>query len=145
MRQHARGAVLVMVLVFLLAGAALSTAVARTAALELAMTEQGLSRLQSRLAAEAGLDAALEAQGWSASGSWEGHGALSPGGRWSATVTLLATRLDPGGGPAEWIFELRSTGVSGTARTTLVQGLRVTGALPGLPRPAGWHRPTEAP
>ena len=135
-----RGAVLVMVLVFLAAGAALSTAVARTAALELAMTEQGLSRLQAQLAAEAGLDAALEAGGWSASAPWQGRGELPHGGRWAASVTLVATRLDPGSGAVEWVFEARSTGAAGSARATMVQGFRVDGALPGIPQLAWWHR-----
>jgi hypothetical protein len=138
--RQARGAVLVMVLVFLAAGAALSTAVARTAALELAMTEQGLSRLQAQLAAEAGLDAALAAQGWSASAPWQARGELPQGGRWTAMVTLVAARLDPGGGAAEWIFEARSTGEAGPARTTVAQGFRVQGALPGVPQAAWWHR-----
>jgi hypothetical protein len=134
-----------MVLVFLAAGAALSTAVARTAALELAMTEQGLSRLQAQLAAEAGLDAALAAQGWSVSAPWQSRGELPHGGRWTATVTLVAARLDPGGGTPEWIFEARSTGEAGSARTTLVQGFSVEGALPGIPQPTWWHRAEAEP
>lgn len=140
MRRRAEGAVLVVVLAFLAAGALLSTAVGRTAALELAMTEQGLSRLQAGLAAEAGVAAALQARGWSAAGRWEGTGTVPHGGSWRATVELVAARLDPGGGPAEWVFEIRSTGAAGPARATVSRGFAVRGALPGTPQPTWWRR-----
>lgn len=138
--RRAEGAVLVVVLAFLAAGALLSSAVGRTAALELAMTEQGLSRLRASLAAEAGVAAALQARGWSAAGRWEGTGSLPHGGDWQATVELAAARINPGGGPVEWVFEVRSTGTAGPARATVSRGFTVTGALPGTPQPTWWRR-----
>ena len=135
-----RGAVLVVVLAFLAAGALLSAAVGRSAALELAMTEQGLSRLRAELAAEAGVAASLQARGWSAAGRWEGSGTLPHGGDWRATVELVAARIVPGGGPVEWVFEIRSAGTAGPAQATISRGFAVSGALPGTPQPTWWRR-----
>lgn len=140
MRRGAEGAVLVVVLAFLAAGALLSSAVGRTAALELAMSGHSVSRLQAQLAAEAGVAAALQAQGWSPSGRWEATGTLPHGGTWRATVELVAARIVPGGGPAEWVFEIRSTGADGPARATVSRGFAVQGALPGTPQPTWWRR-----
>jgi len=136
--------VLVVVLVLMAAGMALSSAVARSAAAELAMAEQGLSRLRSLEAAEAGLASVLRARGWSAAGPFSLAGTLAGGGEWEAEVRLLAARLDPAGGPVEWLFEIESHGRAGLARTTLAQSFTVQGALPGEPQP-GWWRQLEAP
>lgn len=138
--RRAEGAVLVVVLAFLAAGALLSSAVGRTAALELAMTEQGLSQLRAQLAAEAGVAAALQARGWSAAARWDSAGSLPHGGDWQASVELVAARIGPGGGPVEWVFEVRSTGTAGPARATISHGFAVAGALPGTPQPSWWRR-----
>ena len=135
---------LVVVLVLMAAGMALSSAVARTAAAELAMAEQGLSRLRSLEAAEAGLAGVLRARGWSAAAPSSLAGNLADGAEWEAEVRLLAARLDPAGGPVEWLFEIESRGRAGPARMTLARSFTVQGALPGEPR-LGWWRQLEAP
>lgn len=138
------GVVLVVVLVLMAAGMALSSAVARSAAAELAMVEQGLSRLRALEAAEAGLASVLRAREWSAAGPSNVSGSLVGGGDWEAEVRLLAARLDPSGGPVEWLFEIESHGRAGMARTTLARSFTVRGVLPGEPR-LGWWRQLEPP
>lgn len=138
------GVVLVIVLVLMSAGMALSSAVARSAAAELAMVEQGLSRLRAREAAEAGLASVLRAREWSAAGTSSASGSLVGGGEWEAEVRLLAARLDPSGGAVEWLFEIESHGRAGRARTALARSFTVQGPLPGEPR-LGWWRQLEPP
>jgi hypothetical protein len=138
--RHARGAALAVLLVLLAAGMALSTAVATSAALELAMAGGGLSRLRAAEAAEAGVAAALRAREWSAAAPWSATGALAEGGRWQVEVRLLAARVDPLGGAVDWRFEIESSGEHGVSRVTLLQAFDVTGALPGDPQPAGWRQ-----
>lgn len=145
MRRRARGAALAVVLLLTAAGMALSSAVATSAALELAMAAQSASRLRALEAAEAGLTAALRAQGWSASESWSTTGALAQGGEWRVEVRLAAARIVPDTGAVEWHFEMESHGRDGAARVALVQGFRVTGALPGEPRRTWWRQVDPAP
>lgn len=145
MRRRARGAALAVVLVMTAAGMALSSAVATSAALELAMAEQGIARLRAFEAAEAGLAAALRARAWSAAGPWSAAGTLVTGGEWRVEIRLAAASTDPLAGTAEWHFEIESDGRHGAARATLVQGFRVTGALPGEPRRTWWRQEDPAP
>lgn len=144
-RLRAGGSALVVVLAFLAAGALLAGGLARSAALEMAMAEHALSGVRARTAAQAGLAAALRAQGWSATAAWEGHGTLAGGASWTAQVELLGARLDPGGGATEWVFEIRSTGRAAAAQVLLSQGFSVTGALPGTPLPTWWRQLEPAP
>lgn len=137
--RHARGGVLAVLLVLLAAGMALSTAVATSGALELAMSDRGLARLRAAEAAEAGVAAALRARAWSSVSPWTASGVLAESGRWRVEVRLFAARVDPLGGPVDWRFEIESAGEHGAARVTLLQAFDVSGALPGDPRPAGWR------
>lgn len=143
--RHERGSVLALLLVLLAAGMALSAAVATSAALELAMSDRATARLRAAEAAEAGIAAALRARGWSSTGPWTASGALAESGRWRVEVRLFAARVDPHGGPVDWRFEIESAGEHGAARVTLLQAFDVSGALPGEPRPAGWHRLEPSP
>jgi hypothetical protein len=143
--SRARGAVLAIVLILLAAGAALSSAVATSAALELAMADRTQSRLRAFEAAEAGLSAALLAREWSAAEPWSASGSVMAGGEWQAEVRLVAARIDPYGGEVEWHFEIESAGRDGAARVTLVQGFQVQGALPGEPGLTWWRRGEPAP
>jgi hypothetical protein len=143
--SRARGAVLAVVLVLLAAGAALSSAVATSAALELAMADRTQSRLRAFEAAEAGLSAALLAREWSAAEPWAASGAIVAGCQWQAWIRLATARIDPSGGEVEWHFEIESTGRDGAARVTLVQGFKVQGALPGEPVLTWWRRGEPAP
>ena len=138
-KRHA-GSALAVVLALLAAGAALAGAVARSAALELAMAEHDLSSVRAGAAAEAGLAAALRARGWSAASDWSGAGALPGNAAWTAEVVLLATRIDNHGGTTEWLFEARSEGRAGAARVALSRGFSVQGALPGEPAPRWWRQ-----
>lgn len=142
---RAAGSALVVVLAFLAAGALLAGGLARSAALEMAMAEHALSGVRAQTAAQAGLAAALRAQGWSATATWEGQGTLAGGASWTAQVELLGARLDPGGGATEWVFEIRSTGRAAAAQVVLSQGFAVTGALPGVPMPTWWRQLEPAP
>lgn len=144
-RAGSDGVVLVVVLVLMAAGMALSSAVARSAAAELAMVEQGLSRLRALEAAEAGLASVLRARAWNAAAPSSAAGSLAGGGEWEAEVRLLAARLDPLGGPVEWLFEIESRGRAGLARMTLARGFTVQGPLPGEPRLAWWRQLEPAP
>jgi hypothetical protein len=144
MRRRARGTVLVVVLVLVAAGMALSSAIAGSAALELAMAEQGAARLRAFEAAEAGLTAALRARAWSATGPWAASGARSDGGEWRVEVRLAAARVDPLGVVVDWQFEIESAGRYGAARVTLLQGFRVTGALAGEPQLTWWRQADPA-
>ncbi|NHA14902.1 hypothetical protein [Thioalkalivibrio sp. XN279] len=142
---RAGGSALVAMLAFLAAGVLLAGGLARSAALEMAMAQHALSGLRARTAAEAGLAAALRAQGWSATATWEGHGALAGGASWTAQVELVGARVDPTGGATEWVFEARSIGRASAARVVLSQGFSVTGALPGTPAPTWWRQLEPAP
>jgi hypothetical protein len=142
---RARGAVLAVVLVLLAAGMALSSAVATSAALELAMADKTASRLRAFEAAEAGLAAALAAREWSAATPWAASGSPGAGGQWHAEIRLAAARIDPSGGEVEWHFEIESAGRDGAARVTLLQGFKVHGALPGDPVLTWWRRGEPAP
>lgn len=139
------GAVLAVVLVLLAAGMAVSAAVATAATLELAMAERAAARLRAHEAAEAGIASALQAGQWSAGTPWSATGALPEGGDWQVAVVLDTARIDPLGGPVEWLFEITSRGRAGTAATTLVQAFRVSGALPGVPAPTWWRQAEPAP
>jgi hypothetical protein len=141
---RAGGSALVVVLAFLAAGVLLAGGLARSAALEMAMAEHALSGVRARTAAEAGLAAALRAQGWSATATWAGQGTLAGGASWTAQVELLAARVEPGGA-TEWVFEIRSTGRAAAAQVVLSQGFSVTGALPGTPAPTWWRQLEPAP
>jgi len=143
--QGSAGAVLVVVLVLTAAGMALASAVAGTAALELAMAEGGISRLRALQAAEAGLSAAREARAWSVAAPWNASGALPGGGAWRAEVRLFAARVDAASGAVEWLFEIESSGRHGPARATLLEGFSVTGGLPGEPRHHWWRQLEPAP
>lgn len=143
--QGARGAALAVLLVLLATGMVLSTAVATSGALELAMTDRAFSRLRAAEAAEAGLATALRARGWSTAAPWTAAGRLAGSGRWRVEVRLFAARVDPLGGPVDWRFEIESRGEYGAARVTLLQAFDVTGALPGDPRLAGWHQQEPPP
>lgn len=143
--QKSVGAVLVIVLVLTAAGMAMASAVAGTAALEMAMAERAMSRLRALQAAEAGLSAAREARGWSASAPWIASGALPDGGEWRAEVRLAAARIDAASGSVEWLFEIESSGQDRAARTTLLQGFSVLGSLPGEPRYRWWRQVEPAP
>lgn len=145
MRRRARGAALVIVLVLVAAGMALSSAVATSAALELAMAERSTTRLRAYTAAEAGVASALRARAWSAGESWTEAGALPDGGQWRVEVSLAAARLDPLSGAVDWHFEIESTGQDGAARVTLLQAFNVTGELPGQARPTWWRQAEAAP
>ena len=145
MKRRERGAALAVVLVLTAAGMALSSAVATSAALELAMAERGAGRLRAFEAAEAGLAAALRARAWSASDPWTAAGALPAGGEWQVEVRLAAARIDPVGGVVDWHFEIESSGRDGAARVTLVQGFRVAGGLPGEPQRTWWRQEDPAP
>jgi hypothetical protein len=138
-RVHS-GSALVVVLALLAAGVALAGAVARSAAMELAMTEQALSSVRARTAAEAGLAAALRARGWSAGPGWSGAGQLPEGAQWSAEVGLLAARVDLATGLTDWVFEARSVGRAGLAGVALSRGFSVRGVLPGEPVPLWWRQ-----
>jgi Tfp pilus assembly protein PilX len=144
-RRRSRGAALAVVLLLTAAGMALSSAVATSAALELAMAEQSTTRQRAFEAAEAGLAAAFRAHAWSADGPWSANGAVVAGGAWQVEVRLAAAQVDPLTGAVEWHFEIESAGRLGAAAVTLVQGFRVTGALPGEPRPTWWRREDSAP
>jgi len=144
-RRRAAGSALVVVLAFLAAGMLLAGGLARSAALEMAMAEHEVSRVRARAAAEAGLAAALRSGAWSAATAWTGHGALAGGASWSATITLLAARIDPLGGATEWVFEIHSTGRAAAAQVALSQGFHVTGALPGSAQPTWWRQLEPAP
>ena len=133
------GVALVIVLVLVAAGMALSSAVATSAALELGMAEQSTTRLRAYTAAEAGLASALRARAWSAGETWTESGALPDGGTWRVEVRLAAVRLDPVDGTPDWHFEVESTGRDGTAIVTLLQGFRVAGPLPGEPQHTWWR------
>jgi hypothetical protein len=135
-----RGGVLVIVLVMLAAGMTVAFAVATSAALELAMAERTGARLRAAEAAEAGIAAALRAGAWSAATPWSAIGDLPEGGRWHARIALTASRLDPLGGPVEWLFEITSLGAAGSARAELEQGFRVVGPLPGVPELTHWRQ-----
>lgn len=139
-----RGAVLVTVLVFVLAGMTLAAATARTGVVEFAMADRGANRVRAIAAAEAGLAHALRSRGWSAAGPWTDAADLPDGGRWTVEVHLAAARLDPLNGLVEWHFDIYSTGAAGTARFSLEQGFAVIGALPGEPR-LTWWRQAESP
>lgn len=145
MRRRSRGAALAVVLVLTAAGMALSSAVATSAALELAMAEQSTTRQRAFEAAEAGLAEAFGARAWSAGGPWSADGELVAGGAWQAEVRLVAAHVDPLTGAVEWHFEIESSGRHGAAAVTLVRGFRVAGALPGEPRPTWWRREDSAP
>jgi hypothetical protein len=145
MRRREGGATLAVVLVLTAAGMALSSAVATSAALELAMAERVSARLRAFEAAEAGLAAALRARAWSASDAWTSSGVLPEGGEWRVEVRLAAARLDPLGGVVDWHFEIESSGREGAARVTLAQGFRVAGALPGEPQRTWWRQEDPAP
>ncbi|MFU8820588.1 MAG: PilX N-terminal domain-containing pilus assembly protein [Gammaproteobacteria bacterium] len=145
MKRRSRGAALAVVLVLTAAGMVLSSAVATSAALELAMAEQSTARQRAFEAAEAGLGAALRARDWTADGAWSAAGELVAGGEWRVEVRLAAAQVDPLTGAVEWHFEIESSGNLGTAAVTLVQGFRVAGALPGEPRPTWWRREDAAP
>lgn len=145
MRRHSRGAALAVVLVLAAAGMALSSAVATSAALELAMAEQGTAKQRAFEAAEAGLGAVLRARAWTANAPWSASGELVAGGAWQAEVRLAAAQVDPVTGAVEWHFEIESSGRLGAAAVSLVQGFRVAGALPGEPRPTWWRRADAAP
>jgi hypothetical protein len=140
-----RGAALVVVLGFLAASLALSASVATTASLELAMSEQGLSRLRAWSAAETGRAAVLEARQWSASENWRAGGNLADGSAWEAEVRLLAARVDPVSGSVEWLFEIESEGVMGVASVGVAQTFSVLGALPGEPLLRSWRQLEAAP
>jgi hypothetical protein len=134
------GFVLPVLLVLLAAGMALSIAAATTAAMTLAMSERSAGRLRALEAAEAGLAAALRAGGWGPAEAWTGAGSLPAGGRWQATVRLVAAQIDPLGGPVHWRFEIESAGEDGAARALLLQGFEVAGALPGEPVLTWWRQ-----
>lgn len=140
-----QGAALAVVLVLVAAGMALSSAVATSAALELAMAEQSATRQRAFEAAEAGIGAALRARAWSADAPWSATGELVAGGEWQVEVRLAAAQVDPFTGAVEWHFEIESSGRLGAAAVTLVQGFRIAGALPGEPRLTGWRRKDSAP
>lgn len=137
---RARGGVLVVAIVMLAAGMTVAFAVATSAALELAMAERTGARLRAVEAAEAGIAATLRAGAWSASTPWTATGDLPEGGRWQVQVALAASRLDPMGGPVEWLFEITSLGEAGSARVALAQGFRVFGPLPGVPELTHWRQ-----
>ena len=139
------GTVLAVVLVLLAAGMAVSAAVATSATLALGMAERTGARLRAHEAAEAGIASALQAGEWSAARPWSATGALPEGGHWQVVVVLDTARVDPSGGPVEWLFEITSRGRAGTAETTLVQAFRVSGALPGVPGPTWWRHAEPAP
>jgi hypothetical protein len=139
-RANSRGAALAVVLVLTAAGMALSSAVATSAALELAMSGQSVARQRALEAAEAGIAAALRAQEWSAAGPWSDSGTMSEGGTWQVELRLTAARIDPSGAPVDWHFEIESRGRDGAARVTLVQGFRVLGELPGEVRLSWWRQ-----
>lgn len=145
MRRRAQGVALTAVLVLTAAGMALSSALATSAALEHAMAERATARLRAFAAAEAGIAAALRARGWSAGNAWAASGTLADAGAWQAEVRLVAARLDPPSGTVDWLFEIESSGRSGTAGVTLLQGFLVTGALPGEPRRTWWRQADPAP
>ena len=145
MRRRTRGAALAVVLVLTTAGMALSSAVATSAALELAMAEQSTARQRAFEAAEAGLAAALRARAWSADSPWSATGELVASGAWRAEVRLAAAQVDPLTDAVEWHFEIESSGRLGAAAVTLMQGFRVAGALPGEPRRTWWRREDSAP
>jgi hypothetical protein len=138
--RRARGGVLVIALVMLAAGMTVAFAVAASATLELAMAERTGARLRAVEAAEAGIATALRAGAWSAATPWAASGDLPEGGRWHARVALAASRLDPLGGPVEWLFEITSRGEAGSARAELAQGFRVLGPLPGVPELTRWRQ-----
>ena len=140
-----RGAVLVVVLGFLAASLALSASVATTASLELATSEQGLSRLRAWSAAETGRAVVLEARQWSATDSWQASGTLADGSAWEAEVQLVAARVELASGGVEWLFEIESRGFTGPAEARVTQSFSVLGALPGEPKLLSWHRPEPAP
>jgi hypothetical protein len=138
--SRTRGGVLVIALVMLAAGMTVAFAVAASATLELAMAERTGARLRAVEAAEAGIATALRAGAWSAATPWTASGNLPEGGRWYARVGLAASRLDPMGGPVEWLFEITSRGEAGSARAELAQGFRVLGPLPGVPELTHWRQ-----
>jgi hypothetical protein len=139
-----RGAVLTLVLVLVAAAMVLSSAVATSAVMEFALAGRTDARLRAAEAAEAGLAEALRARAWSAVAPWTSSGTLPGSGEWQVQARLVAARLDPFGGIAEWRFEIESSGQRGGTRVTLVQAFDIVGALPGEPRLAGW-RQADAP
>jgi hypothetical protein len=141
----ALGAALAVVLVLTAAGMALSSVIAGAASFEFAMASQVAQRQRAFEAAEAGLATALRAREWSAAAPWTAAGTLREGGEWQVAVRLAAARLDPGGAPVEWHFEIDSQGRDGAARVALVQGFRVMGALPGEPQPSWWRQAEPPP
>lgn len=145
MNGRQSGSALAVVLVLTAAGMALSSAVATSAALELAMSARNTSRLRAFAAAEAGVAEALRARGWSAGAPWVNAGTLTDGGAWQAEVRLVAARLDPVDATVEWHFEVESSGRHGAASVVVLQGFRVSGGLPGEPRRTWWRQADPAP
>lgn len=145
MIRPARGAALVVVLVLTAAGMALSSAVATSAALELAMADSSAARQRAFEAAEAGLASALRARVWSAGAPWSASGALADAGQWQVEVRLAAARVDASAGVVEWHFEVESAGRDGAASIVLLKGFRVTGSLPGEPQHTWWRQADPAP
>ena len=138
------GAVLVMVLVLMLAGALLSAAVAASAAMETAMAGQAAETAQAFSAAQAGVAAALRSRDWGPGAAWSGAGALGDAA-WRAGMTLAAASVGSGAALPEWHFEIVSTGVAGRASATVVQGFVVAGALPGEPELTYWRQAAPDP
>lgn len=139
MPVHSRGAALVTVLVFVLAGLALAALTTRTGLLEIAMAGRGANRLRAIEAAEKGRARALQSGEWSAGLPWTDAGTLADGAQWQVEMGLALARIDPVNGEVEWHFEIRSEGRAGTARSAMVQGFSVAGALPGQPRLTWWR------
>jgi hypothetical protein len=126
--------------VLIAAGMAVATLAASSAALELAMASGLAARLYAREAAEAGLAATLRAREWSVAAPSAAAGSTAEGGEWQTEVRLAAARLDAGGTPVEWHFEIESHGRHGQAWVTLLQGFRISGALPGEPDLSWWRQ-----
>jgi hypothetical protein len=139
-----RGAALVTVLVFVLAGMALAAATTRTGMLEIAMADRGANRLQAIEAAEKGRAHALQSGEWSAGPPWTDAGTLADGAQWQVEMRLALAWIDAESSEVEWHFEIHSEGRAGTARFAMVQGFSVAGALPGEPR-LTWWRQAEPP
>lgn len=133
-----------MVMVLLIAGAMLAAAVAASAAIETAMAGQSVETAAAFSAAQAGVTTALRSDAWGAT-PWTGSGTLPGGSAWSVAITLAAASIAADGATPEWHFEVASTGTSGRATTTLVQGFVVTGALPGEPVLTYWRQEGPAP
>jgi len=140
-----RGAVLVIVLVLVMAGAMLAASVAGSAALELSMAGRADETLRAFQAADAGLSAALASAAWNPGAVWGGSGSLPEGGDWAVTIRLTAASTALETGLAEWHFEAASEGRYGAAVSTMVQGFVVSGALPGEPVLTYWRREDPEP